>query len=67
MKRHPLNKGELLKKLAALKNHPDMMDVVAEHADFTQSEPGEGDNVKSKVIDVIVENGQVVLVTDHAI
>ncbi len=52
---------QLLERLKEI-NTPGTTPVVAEHADL-----GEGGNVQSNIIDVIVEDGKVVLVTDHAI
>ncbi len=54
-----MTKADLMKRLASL---PDEAPMKAEHADL-----GEGGNVKSGIVDVIVEDGEIVLVTDHAI
>jgi hypothetical protein len=54
-----MSTSEILEKLEQkLDSFPDAQ-VVAEHGDVAT-----GWNVKSKVIDVIVEHGQIVLVTD---
>ncbi len=53
---------ELYKQLGDLdaKNNP--LPIVAEH-----HEPPMVKNIKSNIVKIVVENGQVVLVTDHAI
>ncbi len=53
-----LTKAEVMKRLASLPDGP----IRVEHADL-----GEGGNVTSGIVDVIVENGDIILITDHAI
>jgi hypothetical protein len=55
----PLHAGELALRLASLDRG---LPVYAEHADM-----GEGGNVQSRVIDIIIEGGRLVLVTGHAV
>jgi hypothetical protein len=54
-----MTKKQLIEKLSEL---PDNAEVVSEFADL-----GEGGNITSPIINVTVEDGKVVLVTDHAI
>jgi hypothetical protein len=58
----PLTLAELLTRLRSIAITDGPNAVVAEFADM-----GEGGNVVSDIVDVVVENGKVVMITAHAI